>query len=201
MIRSRLKQSPLRAFLLLVGIPIFAATFLFCWDRSHAKSYILWCLTIGMSKSQAENAIRNSLNESAEKLLLPQALQEFAKLRAEGVQLVFATASCRLWLEPLLRQAGIAEEAFVGTRWTWRWGGLQIEGKNCLGSEKIVELMKIFSGIEKGAWDCRCGYSDSFADQPLLSLCAQKFLISPTPDHLLKYKAQWKECVVLPWRG
>jgi phosphatidylglycerophosphatase C len=134
-------------------------------------------------------------------MILPQALQEFDRLRSQGVKLVFATASARLWLLPLLKKAKIDHEDFVGTQLVWKFGGLTVRGKNCLGAQKLVELEKIFPGLIVGKQHCLVGYSDSYADLPMLKLCESQKLISPTPSHLNKYSGQLRTFEVLKWRG
>jgi phosphatidylglycerophosphatase C len=199
LIKTSLAKAPWRAVFYVLASPLFFSTFLFRLDRGVAKGASLWAVTVLRDKESVLQQWQTLIRAQSASLLLPQALAEIQSLRQKGFEIVFVTASAPEWIAPLLQEAGCGKDSLIGTHLRWRWGGFTVVGKNCFSEEKVrrlrLELPKL------GIW--KKGYSDSYADAPMLELCQERFLISPTKPHLSRYLKRLGEnsFKVFRWRA
>jgi phosphatidylglycerophosphatase C len=183
LVRMRLKESPWRVLILLPLCPLFVLTFLFKFDRGYAKGAVLWSLTVGMGQKRAIAWLRSALALHANALWLPEAEAEIRDLEANGYSVVFVTASAPEWIVTLLEAKGFESRTLVGTRLREFLSGLCVAGANCYGDEKVRRIQET---LESG-FVSEKGYSDSAADLPMLRLCKERILVTPTKEHVRVY--------------
>jgi phosphatidylglycerophosphatase C len=183
LVREGLKEHPWRALILATLSPIFLATALFTLEKRLAKGAALWSLTVGRSEEEALRWLRAVVARNADRLWLPGALEEIRALEASGFTLIFVTASAGEWIHPLLEARGLGDRGLVGTRLKPVLGGIGVKGHNCFGEEKVRRIEEAFGS--SFVWSK--GYSDSIADLPMLRLCAERVLVTPTAPHRAAY--------------
>ena len=111
----------------------------------------------------------------------PGALQAIARDRAEGRQLILATASYRLYADAIAERLGfdhvIATGSIIGLDERVR---AKIEGENCYGDAK----MRMIAGwVDKSGLTDRHGhvrfYSDHASDQPVFEWADEPVAVNP----------------------
>ena len=201
LLKVALQDCPPRILLLAIGLPVFIATFVFSLEKKWAKSWVLWCLTVGKSPSEANDYLCNIVSSRSAALWIPAARDEILRLRKDFIEVVFVTASATLWTAPLLQKAQLTNCVLIGSTTRWWAGGLVLASKNCYGKEKVERLNETMPlGWQE---KCACGFSDSPADIPMLQFCQQRFYISPTPRQIKKFTNAFgaQNGKILTWRG
>lgn len=129
---------------------------------------------LGRVEAAAE-AFAASFGAAAER---PAALARIAADRAEGFELVLATASCRYYAEALARRWGFAQ--VIATENVIEDGHLshRIAGENCYGEAKARRLRAWLGGRRP---DALRAYSDHVSDAPLLAMATEPVAVSPSP--------------------
>ena len=130
--------------------------------------------------------------------LRPGALRAIAEHRAQGHNLILATASFDFYVDPLGRELGF--DTVVATRSAWDTGGRllgRINGENCYGAEKLRRL-------EEALPDLRStyrvvAYSDSHVDLPLLRWAHKGVAVNPS--RRLRRRARSGGLDVVDWNA
>lgn len=112
--------------------------------------------------------------------VLPGALAQIAADKAAGHRLVLATASYRLYAEPIARQLGFDDVIATGS-----FAGLdarvhaKIDGENCYGPAKL-RMIEAWMDTERIARaDCHVRfYSDHASDAPVLEWADEPFAVN-----------------------
>jgi len=184
LLRCALQEAPWRALFFVPLCPVFIVTALFRLEKRHAKGAALWIMTVGRSEATTQAWFAATIAKHAADLWLDAAEKELRALLAAGASVVFVTASAPEWISPLLASRGFASHPLIGTRIKRFAGGFCLAGFNCYGAEKVRRIEEAFGTALVWAH----GYSDSYADAPMLERCEKRVLVSPTPAHLSAYE-------------
>jgi HAD superfamily phosphoserine phosphatase-like hydrolase len=139
----------------------------------------------------------------AEKIMqynvLPGALQSLAENRAAGRRLVLATASSRIWVEPIAAKLGmddiVATNAIKGID---DYVSHKVDGENCYGPAKL-RMIQAWMGLEKldrGQCHIRF-YSDHISDVPVLEWA--DIAIASNPHAGLRTEARKRGWTIVDW--
>jgi HAD superfamily hydrolase (TIGR01490 family) len=139
----------------------------------------------------------------AEKIMqynvLPGALQSLAENRAAGRRLVLATASSRIWVEPIAAKLGmddiVATNAIKGID---DYVSHKVDGENCYGPAKL-RMIQAWMGLEKlDRSQCHIRfYSDHISDVPVLEWA--DIAIASNPHAGLRAEARKRGWTIVDW--
>ena len=109
------------------------------------------------------------------------ALAQIARDRADGCRLVLATASYRLYVEPIARRLGF--DAVIATdhlSQDLRYVRAKIAGENCYdtGKLRMIKAWMTAQAIDRAHAHIRA-YSDHVSDAPMLDYADQPFAANP----------------------
>jgi len=145
-----------------------------------------------VAESFAEKMVRHNVYEGA--------LRSLADNRAAGRRLVLATASSRLWVEPIAARLGmdgiVATTAIKGLD---DYVSHKVDGENCYGPAKL-RMIEAWMGIEKldrGACHIRF-YSDHVSDVPVLEWADEA--IASNPHAGLRQVAKQRGWTIVDWK-
>ena len=129
----------------------------------------------------------------------PGALAQIAADKAAGHRLVLATASYRLYAEPIARQLGFDDVIATGTL-----AGLdarvhaRIDGENCYGPAKLRMIEAWMDAESIARADCHVRfYSDHASDAPVLEWADEPFAVNAHPP--LRRLAETRGWPLLAW--
>ena len=133
--------------------------------------------------------------------VLPGALDRIASDRAEGWELVLATASYRFYVADIAAALGF--DHVVATDSVFAADGrleARIAGENCYGAGKLrmVEAWLAAEGVDRSDVQVRF-YSDHVSDAPVFEWADEPFAVNAHAP--LKVLAATKGWPVLDWRG
>lgn len=185
LVREGLKGSWWRGVFFATFSPLYVGTAWLGTSRAFSKGASLWALTVGRGAEGGLAWTRSVIAREAKRLLLPDAVDEIRRLEAAGHEVVFVTASAVEWIEPLLEAAGLPGRTLIGSRVRHAVGGWVMAGPVCYGAGKIA---RIEEALGRGGYVWAKGYSDSFADAPMLGRCVERILVDPSPRHLEAYE-------------
>lgn len=128
-----------------------------------------------------------------------EALANIAADRAAGCTLVIASASYRLYVEPIARRLGF--DAVIATDHFTQdidYVRARIAGENCYDTAKLrmIEAWMAAQAIDRGQAHIRA-YSDHVSDAPMLSFADEAFAANPHPP--LAELATQKGWPILRW--
>jgi HAD superfamily phosphoserine phosphatase-like hydrolase len=128
------------------------------------------------------------------------ALARIATDRAEGYRLVFATASYRLYVEPIARRLGF--DAVIATdhlSQDLRYVRAKIAGENCYdtGKLRMIEAWMKANGVAREGTHIRA-YSDHVSDAPMLEFADEAYAANPHKP--LTQLAQVRGWRIVEWR-
>ena len=109
------------------------------------------------------------------------ALDSLAENRAAGRRLVLATASSRIWVEPIAARLGmddiVATSSIIGLD---DYVSHKVDGDNCYGPAKL-RMIEAWMGLEQlDRSDCRIRfYSDHISDVPVLEWADEAIAANP----------------------
>lgn len=195
-----LATAPWRLILLpVVGI-VMLAYVLKGINRKQAKE---WNQSLMMGHRVSREAINIHVERYADRVIARNirhgALAQIAADRADGATLVMASASYRLYVEPIARRLGFdhviaTDHMTQGTNWL----RAKISGENCYDTAKLrmIETWMIRENIGRG--DCHVrAYSDHISDAPMLEFADEAFAANPHgPLRTLAKKKGWP---ILKW--
>ena len=169
-------------------------------DRGRAKE-LNQALLVGRRVNRAR--IRPLVESYADKVVThnirPGALKQIAQDRADGCRLVIASASFRLYVEPIAKRLGfddvIATDHFSQDVDYLR---ARIAGENCYDVAKLrmIEAWMAAQGIQREQAYVRA-YSDHVTDAPLLAFADEGF--ATNPHRALERLAKAEGWPILHW--
>jgi HAD superfamily hydrolase (TIGR01490 family) len=127
------------------------------------------------------------------------ALASLAENRAAGRRLVLATASSRIWVEPIARRLGMDDVVATGTiRGLDDYVSHKVDGENCYGPAKL-RMIEAWMGLEKlDRAACRIRfYSDHVSDVPVLEWADEA--IAANPHAGLRAVARQRGWTIVDW--
>jgi len=145
-----------------------------------------------VAESFAEKMVRHNVYEGA--------LRSLADNRAAGRRLVLATASSRLWVEPIAARLGMDDiVATTAIKGLDDYVSHKVDGENCYGPAKL-RMIEAWMGIEKldrGACHIRF-YSDHVSDVPVLEWADEA--IASNPHAGLRQVAKQRGWTIVDWK-
>jgi len=129
----------------------------------------------------------------------PGALQSLADNRAAGRRLVLATASSRIWVEPIAAKLGIDDIVATGAiRGIDDYVSHKVDGENCYGPAKL-RMIEAWMALERLDRDqCRIAfYSDHVSDVPVLEWSDQP--VAANPHAGLREEAKRRGWTIVDW--
>jgi phosphatidylglycerophosphatase C len=148
--------------------------------KTQFKSALLWAGTVGLSRKKALTLIRQIVYDHLRPLWFCEMEEELAKLRSDGYQVCYVSASGEFWLRALLKKMDPDKKLIVGSKLMYFMGGLTLKGENCIGQEKIKRLNTLLP--DEAIWEV--AYSDHRADIPLFLACKKRIVVNPTAQSL-----------------
>lgn len=128
-----------------------------------------------------------------------EALAQIEADRATGAKLVIASASYRLYVEPIAARLGFdhviaTDHVTQGTQYL----RAKIAGENCYDVAKLhmIEAWMASAGIERGEAHVRA-YSDHVSDAPMLEFADEAVAANPHPP--LRTLAQLRGWQIVDW--
>jgi len=145
-----------------------------------------------VAESFAEKMVRHNVYEGA--------LRSLADNRAAGRRLVLATASSRLWVEPIAARLGMDDiVATTAIKGLDDYVSHKVDGENCYGPAKL-RMIEAWMGIEKldrSACHIRF-YSDHVSDVPVLEWADEA--IASNPHAGLREVAKKRGWTIVDWK-
>ena len=196
---------------------------IYCVAKGHAPRKILWSAAkaglkylMGKGTAMAAKAEALSFIEGKtidemdaigeafyhaciEKRLYPKGLEEIAKLKARGAEILIVTASLEAYMRPIAKHLGA--DGLIGTRCGLDENNVytgQLASENCRGFEKTLRIAEYLAarGHEVDAAESYA-YGDSHSDLPMLlstlhpvAVNGKKKLLKDLPPH--GEKVRWK---------
>ncbi|MET0238561.1 MAG: HAD-IB family hydrolase [Sphingobium sp.] len=200
LIHMALAIAPWRLLLLPIVPLVMLAYVVKLIGRSRVKE-INQALMMGRRVSR--DAIHAHVERYADRVMAgnirPGALAQIAADRASGARLVMASASYRLYVEPIARRLGF--DHVIATdhmSQETRWLRAKIAGDNCYDVAKLrmIEAWMTHEGISRADAHVRA-YSDHVSDAPMLNFADEPFAANPHPP--LKKLAHVKGWPVVEW--
>lgn len=170
-------------------------------DRGRAKELNQ---ALMMGRRVSRQAIHHHVERYADKVVARNiragALEQIAADRASGARLVMASASYRLYVEPIARRLGF-DHVIATNHMTQGSDYLRarIAGENCYDAQKLImiEAWMASTGIDRAAAHIRA-YSDHVSDAPLLSFADEG--IAANPHRPLRQLAAERGWQVVDWQ-
>lgn len=179
LLKKALKNEPWRISFIFLIMPMLIFTAIFRLEKSHAKSAILWSLSVGKNKRKCARFLRNILVPESNSLWFQEANPIFEQLKEEGIEIVIVTASGQTWVRGMLQGKYQNFKLIIGTKLKFFAGGVILKSKNCYNEEKIKRIHEALGSniIWQSAW------SDHIADLPMLLKSQERFIICPKEKH------------------
>jgi len=200
MIHAALRLAPWRLIFVPAAALVMLAYVLRLIERKRVKELnqaMLLGRTVRLSalaplaESFAEKTVRHNVRR--------QALDSLAENRAAGRRLVLATASSRLWVEPIAAKLGMDDiVATTSIRGLDDYVSHKVDGENCYGPAKLrmIEAWMGLEGLERS--QCRIRfYSDHVSDVPVLEWADEA--IAANPHQGLREEAKRRGWTIVDW--
>lgn len=200
LVHMAMERAPWRLVLLPVVAIIMLGYILRLVTRSRAKE-LNQALLMGRRVSRA--AIMPAVENYADKVVAgnirADAIARIATDRAAGCTLVIASASYRLYVEPIARRLGF--DAVIATDHFTQdidYVRARIAGENCYDTAKLRMIQKWMAdnGVDRSKAHVRA-YSDHVSDAPLLAFADEPF--AANPHRPLETLAREKGWPILHW--
>lgn len=141
------------------------------FPNDRAKELVFSYFFKGMPEDEYR-ALCAKYARSCSYILRPNTLNKLRDALQHGEDCLVISASSAVWVEPLLAQQGLHPKV-LGTKWRVSKGRLTglMDGPNCYGSEKVVQLMMAVPD-----WQSRniIAYGDSRGDKEIMALANEK---------------------------
>lgn len=192
--------APWRLVLLPVAGFVMLGYVLRLFTRARSKE-LNQALLIGRRVSRAR--IQPAVESFADKVLASNiragALAQIARDKADGCRLVIASASYRLYVEPIARRLGF-DDVIATDHFTQGVDYIRarIAGENCYDIAKLrmIEAWMAGQGIDRAQAHIRA-YSDHVTDAPMLEFSDEGFAANPHPP--LEKLARQRGWPILHW--
>jgi len=145
-----------------------------------------------VAESFAEKMMRHNVRAGA--------IRSLAENRAAGRRLVLATASSRIWVEPIAAKLGMDDIVATGAiRGLDDYVSHKVDGENCYGPAKL-RMIEAWMGVEKlDRAACRIRfYSDHISDVPVLEWADEA--IAANPHAGLRAEARKRGWTIVDWK-
>ncbi|KRB80842.1 haloacid dehalogenase [Sphingomonas sp. Root710] len=200
MIHAALRLAPWRLVFVPFAALVMVAYVLKLIERKRVKE-LNQAMLIGRNVAVAKLA---PIAESfAEKIMRHnvrrEALVSLAENRAAGRRLVLATASSRLWVEPIAARLGMDDiVATTAIKGLDDYVSHKVDGENCYGPAKL-RMIEAWMGLEKlDRSQCRIWfYSDHVSDVPVLEWADEP--VAANPHHDLRVEAKKRGWTIVDW--
>lgn len=200
LVHMALSTAPWRLVFVPVAMMVMLAYVLRIVGRGRSKEINQ---SLMMGRRSSREAIRAHVERYADKVIarntLPGALQQIAEDRASGAKLVIASASYRLYVEPIARRLGFdaviaTDHMSQGTEYL----RARIAGENCYDVAKLrmIEAWMATESLTRENCHIRA-YSDHVSDAPMLDYADEAF--AANPSRKLRILAGMKGWPVLDW--
>ena len=144
-----------------------AAAYLAHRERGRVKAALCRQFLRGKTEAEVSADARQFAEETARKLLRPDAVRVWRKWQAQGARLVIVTASPALTVAPFAR--GLGAEMVLGTELETDADGRltgRLAGPNCRGAEKVRRLRAVFGEDMQ----LEAAYGDTDGDREMLAV-------------------------------
>ncbi|HEX7856508.1 MAG TPA: HAD-IB family hydrolase [Sphingobium sp.] len=196
-----LRVAPWRLVLVPIVLIVMLCYILGLIPRGRSKEINQWLM---MGDRVSREAIRAHVESYADRVvargILPGALAQIAADRATGATLVIASASYRLYVEPIAARLGFdhviaTDHVSQGTQYL----RAKISGENCydLAKLRMIHAWMMREGLNRSECHIRA-YSDHVSDAPMLDYADEAF--AANPSRKLRILAKLKGWPVLDWR-
>ncbi len=160
-------------------------------DNTWLKTVFVDAILGGLSRRQVEEIATEFADRMLESRIKPAAKRTLDDLSARGFELVLASASLDVYVEPLA--AGLGIEHVISTQLAWS-GGVCTGGLangNCYGDAKREAIARRFGRVD-------IAYSDHHSDLPLLLHAGRGVAVDPSRQ--LEALAATHDLQVLRWQ-
>lgn len=144
------------------------------------KAKFLGTVAGGLGGSELEEICQEFCAHTAANNFKPHALAELDRLRADGFQLVLATASFDFYVNGLY--ALLNMDYLLCSKAELDGDGRltgALDGRNCIGVEKANRLRDLC--VEQGWHRIELAYSDDIVDLPLFQMAEKALVVDPKP--------------------
>lgn len=144
-----------------------------------------------IAESFADHILKHNVREGA--------LESLAENRAAGRRLVLATASSRIWVEPIARRLGMDDVIATGAiRGIDDYVSHKVDGENCYGPAKL-RMIQAWMGLQRlDRSECHIRfYSDHISDVPVLEWADEA--IASNPHAGLREEARRRGWTIVDW--
>ncbi|WOE75158.1 HAD family hydrolase [Alterisphingorhabdus coralli] len=170
-------------------------------DRLKELNQLLFLGGVASTR-QLEPHIESYADKVMARNIQPGALRQIAADKAEGCQLVMATASYALYAAPIARRLGF--DVVLGTRLIGEDSAhvrARIDGENCYGEAKLMRINDWIENASEANDTIAVArtYSDHVSDVPMLLLGSEPVAVNPHPplaDHARAHGwriADWRQ--------
>jgi phosphatidylglycerophosphatase C len=195
-----LKRNPIRFTLALIVAPLAFVFFIRNKYRFVGNSIFLWLGTIGLSKRKIIKLRRqfvDSYLQRSDVSIFPAAVDKIRSHQVKDEQVVIVSGASVWMIKKILNRMALDNILVVGSKETFFLKGM-IAKEHCFSNNKLPMLKR---QVDVSGYDEVFGYTDSFSDAPLLTLCSRKSLINPSLRHYQKFKKAFdSEFDILSWR-
>jgi len=174
--------APWRLVLLPAAVLVLLAYVLRLVSRGRAKE-LNQALLMGrrVSRARIMPAVESYADKVIAENIRPGALAQIAQDKADGCRMVIASASYRLYVEPIARRLGF-DDVIATDHFTQDVDYIRarIAGENCYDVAKLrmIEDWMAGAGIARDAAFIRA-YSDHVTDAPMLGFADEGFAANP----------------------
>lgn len=200
MIHAAIRLAPWRLIFVPLAAMVMLAYVCKLIERKRVKE-LNQALLIG--RRVHANKLRPIAESFAEKMVRHNvyagALASLAENRAAGRRLVLATASSRIWVEPIAEKLGMDDIVATGAiRGLDDYVSHKVDGDNCYGPAKL-RMIEAWMGLEKlDRAQCRIRfYSDHVSDVPVLEWADEA--IAANPHAGLRNEAKRRGWTIVDW--
>lgn len=180
-----LRRNPLRLAAALLLTPLLGPLVAFLPTRRRGISGYVWLATFGLHRAREFDAVIDryvlSHREQIQAKLLPQALEVFARHRANGDRVVVATGAPPELARGILSFVAHQDVPVIGSEIGPRLGAVTAR-RHCHSEEKMRMLR------ERGYGQIAVAYSDSSADLPLLQAAAAPVVVNPKAGRVAMFR-------------
>lgn len=200
MIHAALRLAPWRLIFVPFAAMVMLAYVLKLIERKRVKELNQAMLIGRIRRTELEPVAESFAEKVMKSNIRREALESLAENRAAGRRLVLATASSRLWVEPIAAKLGVDDIiATSSIKGIDDYVSHKVDGENCYGPAKLrmIEAWMALERIDRG--QCRIRfYSDHVSDVPVLEWADEP--IAANPHAGLREVAKRRGWTILDWK-
>ncbi|MFT3756560.1 MAG: haloacid dehalogenase-like hydrolase [Pseudoxanthomonas sp.] len=180
-----LRRNPLRMLAALLATPLLGPMVAWLRTRRRGISGYVWIATFGLHRAREfDRWIDRYVREHEAQIrarLLPQALEVFARHRANGDRVIVATGAPPELARAMLAFFAHHDVPVIGSLVGPRFGAMMAV-RHCHSEEKMRMLRA------RGHGDIDISYSDSSADLPLLKAAKKPVVVNPKRNRVEMFR-------------